>query len=410
VHHTGSEADVESLAPDVQRIVGEARHVFGEYPAFDGGTYTFIADYLPWANGDGMEHRNSTIVTSASSIRSNRFGLLDTIAHEFFHAWNVERIRPRSLEPFNFDDANMSGELWLAEGFTSYYGPLVLLRAGVTQIADFAAELTDTLNTVLNSPGRLVRSAEDMSRLAPFVDAAVWMDRTSFENTYISYYSWGEAIGLGLDLTLRDRSNGEITLDHFMRALWQLHGKPGGAPGIVDRPYTPADLRRTLGAVAGDESFANDFFDRFVEGREVVDYQRLLDRVGFALRSAAPGQGFAGQLRLQDAQGGVRVVGSVPLQSPAYAAGLERDDVIAAVDGRSVQSAVDVERAIRAHKPGDEMSVLFDRRGQRVTGRIRIIADPRVEVVPVESTGRQPTAEQRRLRDAWLSSGARNTI
>ena len=158
VHHAGTDAELDAFALDVQRIVGEARHVFGEYPAYEGNTYTFLADYLPWANGDGMEHRNSTILTSTTSIRSNRIGLLDTISHEFFHGWNIERIRPRSLEPFNFEDANMSGELWLGEGFTSYYGPLVLLRAGLTQVDEFAAEMTDVVNAVANSPGRGVRS------------------------------------------------------------------------------------------------------------------------------------------------------------------------------------------------------------------------------------------------------------
>ena len=122
-------------------------------PAFEGNTYTFIADYTPWANGDGMEHRNSTIVTSQSSIRTNRFGLLDTISHEFFHAWNVERIRPRALEPFNFEDANMSGELWLAEGFTSYYGPLVMLRSGLSEIGDFTEEMASVINGVQVQPG-----------------------------------------------------------------------------------------------------------------------------------------------------------------------------------------------------------------------------------------------------------------
>ena len=141
VHHTGTDAELDAFARDVERIVREAGRVYGEFPAFDGNTYTFIADYTPWANGDGMEHRNSTIVTSQASIRSNRLGLLDTISHEFFHAWNVERIRPRSLEPFNFEDANMSGELWLAEGFTSYYGPLVMLRAGLSETEDFIAEI-----------------------------------------------------------------------------------------------------------------------------------------------------------------------------------------------------------------------------------------------------------------------------
>src|SRR5687767_249556 len=281
VHHTGTDAELDTFARDVERIVREAGRVYGEFPAFDGNTYTFIADYTPWATGDGMEHRNSTIVTNQGSIRGNRLGLLDTISHEFFHAWNVERIRPRALEPFNFEDANMSGELWLAEGFTSYYGPLILLRAGVTQIDDFIDEMIEAVNTVTNSPGRTIRSAEDMSRLAPFVDAAVSIDRTDFDNTYISYYTWGAAIGLGLDLALRDRSNGKVTLDHFMRALWQKHGKPGGkTPGYVDNPYSVADLKAALAAVSGDAAFADDFFARYIQGRELVDYQRLLDRFG----------------------------------------------------------------------------------------------------------------------------------
>ena len=242
----------------MQKIVREARHVFGEYPAYEGNTYTFLADYLPWANGDGMEHRNSTILTSTTSIRSNRIGLLDTISHEFIHGWNIERIRPRSLEPFNFEDANMSGELWLGEGFTSYYGPLVLLRAGLTQVDDLLPRCP-TSSMRLRTVRAGVRSAEDMSRLAPFVDAAVSVDRTSFDNTYISYYTWGAAIALGLDLTLRDRSNGKTTLDDFMRALWQKHGKPGGkAPG-TSTIRTVGDLKAALAAVAGDAAFAESF-------------------------------------------------------------------------------------------------------------------------------------------------------
>jgi predicted metalloprotease with PDZ domain len=222
IHHDGDDAELDSFARDVERIVREERGVFGEFAPYDGGTYTFIADYLPWNNGDGMEHRNSTIVTSSSSIRSNRAGLLGTISHEFFHSWNVERIRPKSLEPFNFDEANMSGELWLAEGFTNYYGPLSLHRAGLMQLQELAATMASAINTVSFSPGRQVRTAEEMSQMAPFVDAAAAIDRTDFDNTFISYYTWGESIALGLDLTLRERSGGKVTLDDFMRVCRRI--------------------------------------------------------------------------------------------------------------------------------------------------------------------------------------------
>ena len=405
VHHTGSDAELDAFATDVERIVRETRRVYGEYPAFDGDAYTFIADYLPWAGGDGMEHRNSTILTSSSSIRSNRLGLLDTAAHEFFHAWNVERIRPRSLEPFDFENANMSGELWFAEGFTSYYGPLVLLRAGLTETDDFTGDMATFINRVQMSPGRGLRSPEEMSRLAPFVDAATSIDRTSASNTFISYYTWGAAIALGLDLTLRDRTDGTVTLDHYMQALWQQHGKPGGrAPGYVDRPYTMNDLRNTLASVSGDTRFADDFFARFIQGRDVVNYERLLARAGFVRRLASPGRACAGQLRLQDAGGGPRVAAAVPFGSPAYQAGLERDDVILAVAGRDVAGAADFGRVISGRQPGDEVPVVFERRGQRVTGMLRLAESPQIQIVPAENLGQTLTEEQRRFREAWLSS------
>ena len=404
VHHDGTDQELDAFARDAARIVTEARHVFGEYPPFEGNTYTFIADYLPWASGDGMEHRNSTILTSSNSIRGNAQGLLDTVSHEFFHSWNVERIRPRSLEPFNFDEANMSGELWFAEGFTNYYGPLVMARAGLTSVADYAREIGGTVNTVMMNPGRRLRSAEEMSQLAPFVDAAAAIDRTSFDNTYLSYYTFGEAIGLGLDLTLRDRSNGAITLDHYLRALWAAHGRPGGRPGYVDNPYTMADLERTLASVAGDAGFARDFFARFVRGRELVDYGRLVARAGLVLRPAAPGLAFAGQVRLQDVQGRARIAAAVPFGSPAYAAGLERDDIIFSVGGSVIGSAADFERAVRTRKPGETVPVVYDRRGARVSGTLRLIEDPRVELVPSEVAGRPVTDAQKQFRQSWLGS------
>ena len=116
--------------------------VFGELPDFDAGTYTFLADYLPSASGDGMEHRNSTVLTSTGSLdnASERRGLISTAAHELFHVWNVERIRPASLEPFDFEEANVSGELWLAEGFTSYYDALLVQRAGLGTVDDTARD------------------------------------------------------------------------------------------------------------------------------------------------------------------------------------------------------------------------------------------------------------------------------
>jgi predicted metalloprotease with PDZ domain len=403
MHHDGSDAELDAFAADVEKMVRASRTVFGEYAPFENNTYTFIADYLPWANGDGMEHRNSTILTSAASLRTQRDDLLGTVSHEFFHSWNVERIRPRTLEPFNFADTNMTGELWLAEGFTNYYGPLILRRAGLLSDADFAAEMGGQINTVLTAPGRQVRTLEEMSRFAPFVDAAAAIDRTSFDNTFISYYTWGASVGIGLDLALRERSNGAVTLDHFMRRLWEDFGKPGGrAPGYVERPYTIDDVRNTLATVAGDRAFAEDFIARYIQGHEVVDYAGLLAQAGFMLRPANPGAGFIGQLRFQDGTGGVRLVAAAPFGSPAYQAGLDRDDLILSVDGRQVRTAAELDGLVRGQRPGATLPIAFERRGRRVTASITVIADPRQQMVTVESAGQPLTDAQRRFRDAWF--------
>jgi predicted metalloprotease with PDZ domain len=284
VHHDGTETDVDTLLAGVERIVREARGVFGEFPRFDGGTYTFIADYLPRASDDGMEHRNSTILTSSTPLRADMTSALGTVSHEFFHAWNVERIRPRSLEPFDLTRVNPSNELWLAEGFTQYYGSLLLARAGLLPEAEFAGEMSRLVGRVLSSQARAARSLEQMSALGAVVDSPTAVVPFNVSEVFLSYYTWGGAVALALDLSLRERTEDRVTLDDFMRLLWERFGRPGGAPGVVDRPYSADDLRTALADVSGDRRFADDFFSRYIQGRETADYERLLARVGLVLR------------------------------------------------------------------------------------------------------------------------------
>ena len=402
VHHTGTDADLDAFVKDVEKIVRVEGAVFGEYPVYEPGTYTFIADYLPWASSDGMEHRNSTILTSAGSMRNGRGGLLDTVAHEFFHGWNVERIRPRALEPFDFERANMSVELLIAEGFTQYYGPLAQSRAGLEDLRSTASTMSGLIETIIINPGRQFRSAEEMSQMASFTDGGRTVDRTNWSSTFISYYPYGGAVALALDLSLRGRSDGRLTLDDFMRAMWRTYGKPSTREGYVDRPYALDDAEQRLAEVSGDAPFAHDFFARYVHGRELPDYASLLRPAGLLLRSASPGRPWWGDIRLEEREG-LRIAAAPLANTPAYRAGLDLDDEIRSLDGTRVTTPDDVNGAIRRHKVGDTVSVQFiDRTGVIRTTRVAIEEDPRVEVVPVENAGGTLTAAQRAFRDAWL--------
>jgi predicted metalloprotease with PDZ domain len=420
VHHDGDPSVIDGYAAGAEKIVNEAAAVFGEFPAFDTGTYTFLGDYVPWGGGDGMEHRNSTVVASATSFKNPQAALaaLGTLSHEFFHCWNVERIRPKSLEPFNFEDANISGELWLAEGFTQYYGPLIMVRAGVA-IPDPAGLVRNAV-AVINSPARRFRSAVEMSQMAPFSDAAVAIDETNLPTTFISYYTYGAAIATALDLSLRDRSNGKVTLDDFMRAMWIAHGKPGGpSPAIIAKPYTLKDVRDRLAEVSGDRRFADDFFDKYIEGRELPDYEKLFARVGLVLRKRNAGGAWVGLMdqafgggrggrrggaAAAPAGSGVRVPGLVNWGTPAYRAGIEEGDVITSADGKAVGTIEDWQAALRAHKPGDSMPIEFMRHNLPVKASITVEEDPTMEVATLESIGSTLSPDQKALRDGWLSS------
>ena len=404
IHTESPEQDIDQYAAGVEKIVKEMVTVFGEYPEFDGGTYTFLADYLPTNAGDGMEHRNSTVVSGRGNVR----GGLGTASHEFFHAWNVERIRPQGLEPFNYEEANLTDSLWVAEGFTQYYGSLIMGRAGLTDVKRTVAGMGNTADSVVNGSGRQFRSPVEMSHHAPFTDAARAVDPTNFSVTFISYYTYGAGVALGLDLTLRDKTNGKVTLDDFMRAMWKAHGKPGGPqPGLVARPYSLADIRDRLAEVSGDRAFADDFFRRYMVGREVVDYARLLQRAGVVLRKRNAGRAWAGVMA-PSPDSAARIGNLQAPGTPAYEAGLEQGDQITEVDGKGVTSLQQVMEAFGTRKPGDTVAVAFKRRnGAAQTTKIVLKEDPALEAVLLEDTGGTPTAAQKTFRDAWLGSQRR---
>ena len=387
-------SSIDEYAEGAKKIVREAAAVFGELPAFDYGTYTFVACYRESCNGDGMEHRNSTSVTGGQSMGNSAARVLGTVSHEFFHTWNVKRIRPQGLEPFDYDRANLSDALWIAEGFTQYYGPLVETRAGLVPVNQFTRGLTSTVNAMTNSPGRRFFGPTGMSQQAPFTDAAVSIDPQNRANIFISYYTYGAGVALALDLSLRARGR---TLDDFERQLWLRHGKP-------EVPYTLDDARKSLVIASGDSAFAFDFWKRYVLSNELPDYPKLLEQAGMLVRKAQAGAPWIADAQFSAANGKVMIAGPALVGSPLYDAGLETRDRILSVDGTDIATGADVTRLLAAKKPGDKLRVVFEGRAGRKEATVTVAENPRVDVVLFEDAGRTPSAEQLAFRAKWLAT------
>ncbi len=386
LHHQGTDAELDEYFEGVKKVVLQQKAVYGELPTFDFGEYTFLACYIPNASGDGMEHRNSTILTSTRSLAKGGMQRnMGTVSHEFFHAWNVERIRPKSLEPFDYTVTNMSGELWFAEGFTSYYTNLILCRAGLLSKEDYIKRLSGGLNYVWNSPAREYFNPIEMSYQAPFVDAARSVDPVNRENTFISYYTYGSVLGLALDLSLRNLEGGK-NLDAFMKQVWQTYGK-------LEIPYTVRDLQDALASYAGAE-FANNFFKKYIFDSQMPDYKTLFESVGVTFE----------QTKLAEASMGVRLNTNFKLVSnpfkggAAYKAGLENGDELISVNGIAITSETKTADFLVQFKPNQTVTIVFKRFGKQKETQLTFDANPSYSTSLLEKVKKKVEKK----RTAWL--------
>jgi len=391
LHTPANDNEINDYFSKVMAIVETTRDIFGELPAFDFGEYTFLSCYMPNASGDGMEHRNSTVITNRKpkeeALSETSIG---TVAHEFFHAWNVERIRPASLEPFDFEETNMSGELWFAEGFTSYYTGLTLVRAGISTESEFVDGLAQSINRVFNSPGIQFFNPIEFSLKAPFVDATTSIDPNNYTNTFVSYYTYGSVLGLALDLSLRTRSDNK-NLDDFFRLVWNTYGK-------TEIPYSIKDLESLLVEYT-DLQFANIFFERYIYKSEMPDYVGLLRQVGVEFEREALQEGWLGGT-IRDYDGEFRLNGNARIGSPLYEAGIQSTDKILSIAGRTLVSGDEVGELIENRRPGQTVNIVYERWGEEKTVRVRLVANPNYKTELI----RRPSRNARALRDAWFGS------
>ncbi len=394
VHHRGNEDDLAEFTRRAKAVVMEQKNVFGEFPDFDYGEYVFIACYLPHVDRDGMEHRNSTVLTNNISLDEGEFKQLGTLSHEFFHAWNVERIRPKSLKPFDFTQANMTKNLWFAEGFTSYYGDLLIRRAQLTSHEEYLEIVSSIVNQANLVPGSRYFSPEGSSMMAPFTDAGTSIDETNFRNIFFSYYIYGRALALALDLSIRSDFP-DKSLDDFMTMMWRDFG-------TSEKPYTPEDLQMTLGKLLGDQGFASNFFAKYVRGQHIPDFQKLLTAFGLSLESKEKDRVYVGPLEFNFNGEAAIVASTTAVGTPLYRAGIGRGDQIVKLGRRTIRSQELWDKALEQYKPGDNAVIEFVQRGDTVLRKIDLVSNPEVEVNKLDQE--KSTDEQKVRLLSWLGS------
>lgn len=369
----------------VKKIVLEQEAIFGELPTFDYGEYTFLACYMPNATGDGMEHRNSTMIPSSRSLSLGGIEQnIGTVAHEFFHCWNVERIRPKSLEPFDFQRANLSGELWFAEGFTNYYDALTQCRTGIWSKDQYLMDMTQVFNAVWTSPARQFFNPIEMSYQAPFNDAAKSIDDTNFGNTFISYYHYGEMLGLALDLSLREKN---LNLDDYMKLMWNNFGKKHNY-------YTIEDLHISLNGYAGKD-FGDTFFNSYIYKSGMPDFERLFKQVGVDFK-AIGAIDFGAFVRHQ------KIMNHPKIGSAAYDAGLQKEDKIIKIDTISFEGNVNINTILNTFKVGDTIKITYERYGFQKETSFVIKADTFYDLDWMDLNSKGMNKPVKEKRDNWL--------
>jgi len=372
------------LVESIQKITATETALMQDVPF---RRYTFIFHFLP-AGGGGMEHANGTAISfSAVQSATDWDDLEATIAHEFFHLWNVKRIRPQGLEPIDFIHGNDTRDLWFSEGVTSTYEELVLVRCGLISPQRFYERLAGRIGELEERPARHWQSAE-LAGIDAWLEG--YPDYLRPERS-ISYYDKGELLGLLLDLAMRRASQGRASLDDLMRALNRDFAMRG-------RFFQDSDLIALAGQLTGGHLDAATFFRDNVTGTRDLDYPRYLGYAGLTLsqdtRETADWGFEAGQLF-----GGAVQVTSVERGSGAERAGLRPGDTIDAVNGQPLRVTPD---RITGVKPGQKVELQVRRESRTLTIKFQLGRSVETRYRIVENP--QASPEEVRLREGWLSA------
>jgi predicted metalloprotease with PDZ domain len=402
VHDVEGRKDFAKFAADVQKTVEAIVPIFGSV-AGDGGQaapfkeYWFLFHIWP-RTGGGLEHLNSTQINFGSdwddSGPAGDFGTqyllkMFVTSHEFFHAWNVKRLRPRPLGPFDYTQMVHTPSLWISEGLTSYYGALALARAGIVTPQQYLDGIGKLITKFEAEPGRSERSIEDTSWDTWF-PRAVNQHANNLANTNYSYYDGGQVMGHILDFAIREDTKNQKSLDDWMRLLYSRYALP--KPG-----FEPADPVRAASEIAGAD--LSDIFRRYISGKEPIPYEKYFAYAGIAvekkMETTKPWIGIASD----KGDDGHATIKNVIPGSPAEASGLDRNDVVIAVDGRGEDSD-GFDRVLAEHKPQDTIHVMVLRLRELKEIAITIGSNPSptYTLKPMDN----PTEQQKAIYNGWL--------
>ena len=400
VHSFGDEGGKRAaLVRDIEKIVRAETAMWGP-PEFD--SYTFLIHFAADDHsGDGMEHLTSTQIIEPGALGEDGVygSALDTVAHEFFHVWNVKRLRPVELGPWDFTHPVNTRGLWIAEGLTNYYGHLMMRRAGIWDDTRFFRTESQTVTGIENALGSHLMSAEESSLLAPFLDGAPHAQRTNLANTSISYYPKGELIGLVLDLLIRGKTGGKASLDEVMRRMYaEFYLKsPNATYYLRGRGYTNEDFLRVASEVSGFD--LSDFFQRYVRGVEILPYDEALAFVGMHLVREQAREPFNAGIGIDWEETNKLTIRSVRNDSPAEDAGLQEGDQIVSL-GRKNISRENWLVTLARYKEGDRVPITV-KRDRRTIQTMIILREPERFEYRIEER-KDATVAQKGLRAIWL--------
>jgi predicted metalloprotease with PDZ domain len=381
----GGNYDKERLKKDMAKIVEQETAIYGENP---NKYYVFIVhNYLK--GGGGLEHLSSTVLGAsrdAYGTESTYQNFLALVAHEHFHLWNVKRLRPIALGPFDYDNENYTTDLWIAEGFTAYYQDMILRHANMYPADNCLTILANNITSVENIPGRKVQALADASYDA-WIKA--YRPNENSNNSTISYYSKGSIMAMLLDLEIINDSHAKYSLDDVMKYMYDEYYK------IKKRGYTDAEFKLGLEKFAGKN--LDEFYKKYVYGVADIDYNKYLAYAGYKLTDelAATDQPALG-ITTTSANGKITVA-TVLRDGAGWIAGISVNDQITAIDGKEV---TDMATVLNGKKTGDKISLTVNRDGQALVIPVTLLRNAQVKYT-IDALS-NASAQQVLVRNKWL--------